>query len=76
MPEDRELADHEIRMRLHLLTGIESAPRRHQEVLDAIHNSADRVEAVTAVGALLGLDETQAQSVLDLQWSGLTTTRV
>jgi DNA gyrase/topoisomerase IV subunit A len=63
-------------LRLSLLTGIYSALRRHQEVLAAISTSVDRSEAGAAVRSLLGLDQTQAEAVLDLGWNRLTTTSI
>lgn len=71
-----DVAEHSLRMRLHVLVGIDLAVHRYQEVLGAINLSADSAEAATAVGSLLEVDENQAKAVLGLRWDWLTATKV
>jgi DNA gyrase/topoisomerase IV subunit A len=71
-PEEHAEQVRMARERLAQLEGLDLALGRWRDVIDAIAASANRVEAVSALQDLLGVDERGAHSIVQLQWARLT----
>lgn len=71
-PDRNETRRHNGRVRLSILTALDEALSRYDELIPLIVGAADRAEAADAVSRLLGVGANEATAVLDLQWGRLT----